>query len=135
MKVKSSRSNEEKAPVLAAQRSPCPIAATLDVIGDRWSLLVIRDLLVGKRRYSEFLASPEGIPTNILAERLRRLEAAGLITATAYSARPPRYEYSLTARGIELHPLLQELCRWGQRHVPETWTPPASFMAPIEGRR
>lgn len=135
MKVKSRRKAEVTPPTLAAQRSPCPISAALDLIGDRWSLLVIRDLLVGKKRYSEFLASPERITTNILAERLRRLEAGGLITSTAYSAHPPRYEYSLTARGRDLHPLLQELCRWGQRHVPDTWKPPAAFMAPIARRR
>ncbi len=62
-----------------SRRSACPMACTLDIVGDRWTLLVIRDLLTGKKRYSDFLASPEKIPTNILADRLRRLEREGLV--------------------------------------------------------
>jgi DNA-binding HxlR family transcriptional regulator len=132
MKVTSAPEPETALPTLAPQRSPCPIAASLDIVGDRWSLLVIRDLLVGKRRYKEFLDSPEGITTNVLADRLRKLEALGLIVAEPYSQHPPRYEYRLTDRGRGLHRALQELCRWGQQHVAETWTPPAAFMAPVE---
>ena len=71
-----------------APRSGCPVACTLDVVGDRWSLLIVRDLLAGKSRYGDFLASAEGIPTNILAERLRRLEREGLIEGVPYSERP-----------------------------------------------
>ena len=111
------------------RRSGCPIAATLDLLGDRWSLVIVRDLLVGKRRFGEFLASPEGIPTNILAARLKRLEAAGLIARTPYQSRPPRHEYRLTPEGEALLPVLQEVCRWANRHLPDTWTPPESFMA------
>ncbi|MCC2627743.1 MAG: transcriptional regulator, HxlR family [Thermomicrobiales bacterium] len=82
-----------------ARRSLCPVACALDVVGDRWTLLVIRDLLGGKRRYGDFLASAEKIPTNILADRLKRLEREGLIARAPYSTRPPRDEYHLTPEG------------------------------------
>ena len=78
------------------RRSPCPIASTLDVIGDKWSLLVIRDMLHGKRTYGELLDSPEGIPTNILADRLKRLEDVGIIVSSVYQERPVRYAYALS---------------------------------------
>ena len=110
-------------------RSPCPIATTLDIFGDKWSFIIIRDLLTGKSRYGEFLDSPEGIPTNILAERLKRLTAAGIVEKALYQERPPRYAYSLTAKGEELLPALQEICRWANKHMPGTWTPPESFMS------
>ncbi len=102
----------------AALRSPCPIAGALDVLGDRWTLLVVRDLLFyDKHRFAEFLASPEGIATNILAERLERLERGGLVERRQYQAHPPRVEYRLTPRGRALSPVLRELIRWGRRHV------------------
>ena len=113
----------------APARSGCPIAATLDLVGDRWSLVIVRDLLTGKRRFGEFLASPEGIPTNILSDRLRRMAAAGLIARRPYQERPPRFEYTLTDRGVALMPVLQAMCRWANAHVPGTWTPPQWFMA------
>ena len=106
-----------------AQRSWCPVACSLDLFGDRWTLLVIRDLLRGKTRYGDFLASGEGIPTNILAERLRRFEREGLIERVPYSTRPPRFEYQLTEAGRELGTALLELARWGLRHVPGTRPP------------
>lgn len=103
-------------------RSPCPVAATLDLIGDKWSLLVIRDLFLGKRTYGEILSSPEGIPTNILADRLKRLEESGLIEATAYQERPVRYAYSLTTRGKALHRVLDAVVCWGKQYIPGTVT-------------
>ena len=109
-------------------RSGCPIATTLDLVGDRWSLVIVRDMLTGKRRYGEFLASPEGITTNILADRLKRMEEAGLIARTPYQRRPVRHNYGLTEMGETLRPVLQEMCLWGNRHFRHTWTPPASFM-------
>lgn len=109
-------------------RSPCPIATTLDLIGDRWTLIILRDLLTGKTRYSEFLSSPEKITTNILADRLERMESAGLIAKAPYQQRPVRYAYELTEMGRGLHPMLREICRWANRFVPGTWTPPPSFM-------
>src|SRR3982074_741382 len=83
-------------------RSVCPVACALDVFGDRWAFLVIRDLFPGKPRFSDFLPSPEHIPTNILAERLKRLERAGLVASAPYTEHPPRFEYHLTARGRAL---------------------------------
>jgi DNA-binding HxlR family transcriptional regulator len=101
-----------------ALRSPCPIAGALDLLGDAWTLLVLRDLLLfDKHRFAEFLDSPEGISTNILAERLKRLERYGLVERRRYQQRPPRDEYYLTVRGHDLLPVLRELVRWGQRHV------------------
>jgi len=90
----------------------------------------MRDLLFyDKHRFAEFLASPEGISTNILAERLKRLERGGLVERRRYEAHPPRYEYFLTVRGHDLLPVLQELIKWGQRHVHGTaQKPPPSFV-------
>src|SRR5205085_8342026 len=96
-----------------ALRSLCPVACSLDVLGDRWTLLVIRDLFAGKSRFGEFVASPEHIPTNILAERLKRLERAGLIASAPYSQHPPRFDYSLTERGRELAPVVDAIATCG----------------------
>lgn len=90
------------------------------MLGDRWTLLVLRDLFWGKRRYGEFLSSPEGIPTNILAERLVRLEKSGLLTAAPYQDNPPRLEYKITPKGRELLPTLLALAKWGEKHIPGT---------------
>ncbi len=114
---------------LTSERSPCPIATTLDVVGDKWSLVIVRDMLNGKKRFKDFLSSPEGIPTNILTARLKRMEQTGLITRRPYQNRPPRFEYELTARGETLLPVLQEMCRWANAQAPGTWTPPEAFMA------
>jgi DNA-binding HxlR family transcriptional regulator len=89
----------------------------LDLIGDRWTLLIIRDLFQGKHRFSQFLDSGEGIKTNILAERLKRLEGAGLVERTRYEEHPPRYEYHLTPAGRSLSPVLKAIYAWGQRHL------------------
>src|SRR5262249_7902411 len=91
------------------RRSDCPVACTLDLLGDRWTLLVVRDLLRGKSRYGDFLASREGIPTNILAERLKRLQEAGVVDAAPYSEHPPRFEYRLTPKGLELAPVVRAM--------------------------
>jgi DNA-binding HxlR family transcriptional regulator len=103
-------------------RSSCAVASTLDLVGDKWSLLVIRDLLHGKRTYGEILQSPEGIPTNILADRLARLEQAGIIESAAYQERPVRYAYTLTPKGRDLGDVVGALVRWGkgtfQAHAP-----------------
>lgn len=104
------------------QRSACPIASTLDLVGDKWSLLLIRDMLHGKSTYSDLLESPERIPTNILADRLKRLEAAGIVLRSAYQDRPVRYTYTLSRKGTELGAVLQALVRWGKTHIPGTQT-------------
>jgi DNA-binding HxlR family transcriptional regulator len=105
-------------------RSTCPIAGVLDIAGDKWTLLVVRDLLLsGKHRYGELQASPEAIPTNILADRLKRLEAAGLVTKKFYQDNPPRAEYFLTRKGADLGPVLQAMGQWGQKHIPGVTIP------------
>jgi DNA-binding HxlR family transcriptional regulator len=106
-----------------AQRSACPVACSLDLLGDRWSLLIIRDLLLGKTRYGEFQASAEHIPTNILAERLKRLEEAGIICSVPYGRHSRRKEYRLTAAGQDLGPIVKSLRDWGLAQFPGTRAP------------
>jgi DNA-binding HxlR family transcriptional regulator len=120
--------------VPGALRSACPIAGTLDVIGDRWTLLIVRDLFLGKKRYSDFLASAERIPTNILADRLRRLEGEGFIESTAYQAHPPRFEYRLTTKGRDLSPVIRALIDWGLRHIPGTRPPDLGEASATDGQ-
>jgi DNA-binding HxlR family transcriptional regulator len=95
-------------------RSLCPVASSLDLIGDRWTIVVIRDMLNGASKYGDFLASPEKITTNILADRLHRMEAEGLVSKVAYQEHPPRYRYHLTPKGEALSPVLAELRKWGK---------------------
>lgn len=104
------------------QRSPCPVANGLDVVGDKWSLLIVRDMLYGKRTYGELAASPERIPTNILADRLRRLEDAGIITSSPYQERPVRYAYALSEKGKDLGEIVLAFVKWGKKHIPGTVT-------------
>src|SRR3954469_25169926 len=104
----------------SALRSLCPVANALDLLGDRWTLLVIRDLFADKHRFGDFLASPERIPTNILAERLKRLDRAGIIASEPYQQHPPRMAYVLTSRGRELRPLLDAFAVWGLEQFPGT---------------
>jgi DNA-binding HxlR family transcriptional regulator len=103
-------------------RSACAIASSLDLVGDKWSLLVVRDLLHGKHTYGELANSPERIPTNILADRLKRLEAAGIIASTPYQKRPTRYAYTLTPKGTALGDVLLAFVRWGKQYIPGTVT-------------
>lgn len=101
-------------------RSACPITNTLDLLGDKWTLLIIRDLFLDKHTYGEFQASPEGIPTNILAERLKRLLENNIIVKEAYQDNPVRYAYSLTENGKALAPVIKEIVKWGLKHIPGT---------------
>jgi len=96
------------------------VACTLDLVGDKWSLLVVRDLLQGQRTYGELQNSFEGIPTNILADRLRKLEEAGLISKSAYQEHPVRYTYGLTEKGRALGDVLLAIVRWGTKYIPGT---------------
>ena len=91
----------------------CPIARTLDIIGDRWTLLLIRDLFLGKGRYSDLLRSSPGVPPRLLSERLKMLEGHGLIERAIYSEHPLRAEYRLTPRGRTLFPVLKAIGDWG----------------------
>ena len=99
------------------RRSGCPVSISLDIFGDRWSLLIIRDLMVrGFHMFTEFETAGEGIATNILADRLQRLKAAGIITEEAETADRRCVYYRLTEKGIDLAPVLLDLLVWGSRH-------------------
>lgn len=100
------------------KRSICPIACTLDILGDKWTLLIVRDLFVGKKTYSEFQKSLEKIPTNILADRLKRLLEHEIINKVAYQQNPVRYEYVLTNKGEELGGVLEKIIIWGEANIP-----------------
>jgi DNA-binding HxlR family transcriptional regulator len=105
-------------------RSGCPIGVSLDVFGDRWSLLIIRDMMVrGYRTFKEFRTAGEGIATNILADRLAKLEAVGILHAEPDAADGRKFCYRLTEKGIDLAPVLLEVVVWGARHE-KTSTPP-----------
>jgi DNA-binding HxlR family transcriptional regulator len=100
-------------PVMASHDSP--LAAALERVGDRWSLLLVEALLPGPRRFNELGEAVSGIAPNILADRLRRLESERIVSATPYSERPPRFAYALTAEGHELAGALRLLADWGSR--------------------
>jgi DNA-binding HxlR family transcriptional regulator len=96
-----------------ARRSPCPVACSLDLFGDRWTLLIIRDLFLGHSRFKDFSASPEGIPTNILTDRLERLLRAGIVEQVPAEDGSKRLGYQLTEKGKALGPLLKLMRDWG----------------------
>jgi DNA-binding HxlR family transcriptional regulator len=95
------------------RRSPCPVSCALDVLGDRWTLLVIRDLMLGRSRFKEFLASPEGIPTNILSDRLSRLLQHRIVTQVSASEGAKHLAYQLTKKGRALQPIVKAMMDWG----------------------
>ncbi len=108
--------NEESC---SGKRSDCAVSFALDVFGDKWSLLIIRDLLFSeKRSYCEFLASPERIATNILAARLKTLEERGIVTKTPDPTNGRRSHYHLTPKGTDLLPIVLEIMRWSAKHEP-----------------
>jgi DNA-binding HxlR family transcriptional regulator len=109
-----------KSSKVAARRSPCPLACSLDLIGDRWTLLIIRDLMLGLSRFKDFTASPEGIPTNVLSDRLERMVEHQLIQQVPASDGTKRLAYALTPKGRELRPMLRILRNWGLKWEPGT---------------
>ena len=111
-----------------SQSSLCPIAKTLELLGDHWTLLVLRDLFVGKTRFSEFLDSPEAIATSVLTRRLKKLEESGLVARRRYQQGPDRYEYHLSEAGVDTLTILQALAGWACRHLEPVWQPPAGFL-------
>jgi len=99
------------------RRSGCPLNASVEILGDRWSLLIIRDMMLrGFRTYKEFMGSYEGIATNILADRLRKLIAHGIITTRRNPSDGRKVIYSLTPKGIDLAPVLMEMVLWAATH-------------------
>jgi DNA-binding HxlR family transcriptional regulator len=96
---------------------PCLIAQTLDILGDRWTLLILRDLMAGLHRYNDILENCAGMSPNILSDRLKRLEADGLVIRNYYKELPPRVEYTLTDTGWSVRPILMALLEWGRNHI------------------
>ncbi|MBI2586433.1 MAG: helix-turn-helix transcriptional regulator [Rhodospirillales bacterium] len=116
------------------RRSTCPLNVSLEIFGDRWSLLVVRDLMFGGRRtFKEFLDSGEKIATNVLAERLQRLEANGIIERRRDADDARKVNYALTKKGITLAPVLVEMIIWGARHE-ETAAPPEIIRRMVADR-
>lgn len=123
-------------------RSTCPISTALEFVGDRWTLLVIRDLMfANKRHFREFLQSEEAISSNVLADRLGALVRSGIVTKSGDPTHAQKAIYSLTEKGLELLPVLVAMSAWTQRHYPETQRAEAlqlvqggpKFMKKLEG--
>jgi DNA-binding HxlR family transcriptional regulator len=100
----------------------CSLAGALEVVGERWSLLIVRDVFLGLRRFDQIQANL-GIARNVLQARLERLIEQGVLERSLYQERPPRYEYRLTEKGIDLWPTVVSLMQWGDRHTPPTGGP------------
>ena len=103
------------------RRSPCPVSCALDILGDKWTLLVVRDLIFRRKRYfGDFQNSPEKIATNILSDRLKKLEADGMVLRQPDPDHGCRIIYAGTEKCLDLVPTIMELIRWGAKHVPES---------------
>jgi len=111
--LKTKRKPASVATTSRDRRSPCPVACCLDIVGDRWTLLIIRDLVMGRDRFRDFSASPEGIPTNILSDRLERLRQNEIIQQTPAADGTKRLAYLLTEKGKALLPVLRAMRDWG----------------------
>ncbi|WP_025063757.1 winged helix-turn-helix transcriptional regulator [Sulfitobacter guttiformis] len=109
-------------------KESCPVARGLSVVGDRWTMLVLRDCFLGIRRFEQ-MQERLGITRHVLADRLRKLEAAGVLQREAYQQRPLRHEYRLTDRGKALYPLLVTLIEWANEHVPTEGVPSVQLFS------
>ncbi len=115
-----------------SRRSQCPIAFALDLFGDRWTLLIVRDMAFkGRHSYGDFLNAEEAISTNILAERLKRLQLAGVVSKQRDPTHGSKFIYHLTDKGLDLIPTLLEMIRWSGRYDADT-TVPAAFLKQLE---
>jgi len=108
---------------VAAQPRECSIARTLEIVGEKWALLVVREVFLGNRRFDEMVRAI-GAPRDTLAARLRSLVGAGILERRQYSERPARYEYRLTEAGLDLYPVILTLMRWGDKHLAGDDGPP-----------
>jgi DNA-binding HxlR family transcriptional regulator len=104
----------------------CSVARTLEVVGEKWSLLAVREMLLGNHRFDEMVRRT-GAPRDILTARLRKLEMGGLLERRQYQERPPRFEYHLTPLGVSLMPVMTMLREWGDEHLAGEDGPPAEF--------
>ncbi len=114
------RKSSAKPAAASARRSPCPVACGLDLFGDKWTLLIIRDLILGRSRFKDFIESPEGIPTNILSDRLERLLNGGVVQQIPAEDGSKRFAYQLTDKGAALRPILRAIRDWGLKWEPGT---------------
>jgi DNA-binding HxlR family transcriptional regulator len=105
----------------------CSVARALETIGDRWTMLIIRDAFLGMRRFEDFQRDL-GVARNVLSDRLGRLVDDGILERSPYQERPERFEYRLTEKGIDLWPVLVSLMKWGDRHAPEAAGPPTLVL-------
>lgn len=96
---------------------PCNIAQTLNIIGDRWTLLILHEILIGQNTFNNIKKALDGISSNLLSDRLKELEEQGLVVSELYSAHPPRYQYTLTEKGEALEPVFNSLLVWGSNHL------------------
>jgi DNA-binding HxlR family transcriptional regulator len=117
--------SDKMGPVLRSdyQGQNCSIARSLELVGERWTILVLRDVFLGLRRFDQ-LQRNLGVARNVLAARLDRLVAEEILEKVPYQERPPRHEYRLTAKGLDLWPVIVELLRWGDRHASSAAGPP-----------
>jgi len=111
----------------------CPVARGLSVVGDRWTLLILRDCFRGVRRFEDFRTSLK-ITRHVLADRLRGLEADGVLERRLYCEAPPRHEYRLTERGLDLYPVIVTLIQWAETHRPKPGLDPHRFLDRETGR-
>ena len=103
----------------------CSTALALEIIGDRWSLLILRDyIFIGRREYNDFLELMEGISTNILASRLAWLTDAGIFVKHPHPTNKKKYYYEITEKGLDFIPIIMELAKWGWKHIPGAYSPP-----------
>ena len=117
------------------RRSACPIAGSLDVLGDPWGLVIVRDLMFrDNHEYGDFLGSEESITTNVLADTLTRLTEAGIVQRIAHPTESNKFIYRLTEMGIDLLPLVIELSHWGVKYVPGNGGPPSALKEALEKR-
>jgi DNA-binding HxlR family transcriptional regulator len=110
-------------------RSDCPVASALDLVGDRWTLVVLRDMIFGAATFGDFVLGAERIPRNILADRLKRMERQGLVRRERYQERPERYLYFMTSKGADFLPVIQALSLWSARHLGHVYAPPDTLLA------
>ncbi len=111
------RSPKNQVKAIGFKRSDCPLACALDIVGDEWSLLIVRDILFGCSRVEEFLEAGEGIPRQLLASRLRHLEKAGIIRKMLSPSTPLHHTYHLTEMGLSLSPTIVALVKWGRANI------------------
>ena len=116
-----------------ARRSGCPLNASIEMLGDRWSLLIIRDMIFeGKSAYGEFAQSDEKIASNILADRLSTLEAQGLVSKKVSPANKSKFIYTPTEKTVSLLPFIAELILWGGKYIPGTYTKPGQLLTDLK---